>query len=593
MRDFRLDPENPPFVQLWATLPLRVLPHAPIPTEIAAWRTADQWDLSREWFNHRVDGERLLVYGRAMMGLLLAALGLAIYGVTRRLMGDGPALLALATATLWPTLTAHGWLVTSDVPMALLSLLALWSSAEMLLRPNLWRWLAAAGACSLLFLTKFSSVLVLPALVTMAVLAAVRRRDCGAAPRLRAALLGVSVALAVWVSIWGAYGFRFTMFCDDVPDPEQIADLSDARRYLRGYWWTMLQYTTEQRGRVAIPFAVERLERWQALPEAYLYGFTYMYHAAQGRMAYLMGQYSNTGWWYYFPVAFSIKTPIPILLLVAAGAALLLRRTRAKPACVLSTGLLVFGLTYALTSLTSRLNIGERHLLPLYPLLCMIAGAAAPLLRHRTGRIAGCAAGLWLVGSLAWNHPFSLAYFNELAGGPRRADRWLADSNLDWGQDLKRLAAWSRAHPHESIKLAYFGSADPTAYLTCTALPSYMSFEPPAQLAGGTYVISSTILSGTYDELLRPEYWLRADARRALRELATIAHGALRADAPDTARAEFELAKQEYPQTLAKVLISRLRGRPPDELIGRTLKVYRLSEDEVQALVRLQEGGPG
>jgi len=179
-----------------------------------------------------------------------------------------------------------------------------------------------------------------------------------------------------------------------------------------------------------------------------------------GQKAYLLGDVRQDGWWYFFPVALAVKTPIPFLLLFGLGTAAALRlpgpsRRRAlAPAAAAAAILLV--------ALPSRINIGLRHVLPMYPLMAVMAGAGAVALwRWRPDRRLGPAAVALLVG---WQviaglrvHPDYIAYFNEAAG--RHPERILVDSDLDNGQDLWRLADTLRARGVKEVALAYAGSA--------------------------------------------------------------------------------------------------------------------------------------
>jgi 4-amino-4-deoxy-L-arabinose transferase-like glycosyltransferase len=157
-------------------------------------------------------------------------------------------------------------------------------------------------------------------------------------------------------------------------------------------------------------------------------------HDAQGHLSYLLGELSDRGWWYYFPVVFFYKTPLPFLILALWGAALL--RGRAHVAVALMP------LAILLIAMTSSINIGVRHILPLYAPLAMIAAYGAVEIGTRTrdafGRVAFAALLAWLFVGVAVSHPDYLAWFNELAQ-PNPA-RIAVDSNLDWGQDALRLA---------------------------------------------------------------------------------------------------------------------------------------------------------
>jgi tetratricopeptide (TPR) repeat protein len=155
--------------------------------------------------------------------------------------------------------------------------------------------------------------------------------------------------------------------------------------------------------------------------------------------------------------------------------------------------------------MSSPLNIGLRHILPIFPFLLLIVAAAGRELiasRRRMARVAlGAAALFWLVefGSV---YPNTLTFFNQFVGGPRNGFKYLADSNLGWGQGLKSLKRWMNRNGVSHINLAYFGQADPAYHgITCTHLPGAPRFAE--QLVAkprlpGYVAISSTVLSGVY-----------------------------------------------------------------------------------------------
>ena len=153
----------------------------------------------------------------------------------------------------------------------------------------------------------------------------------------------------------------------------------------------------------------------------------------RGRSTFLHGEYSNEGFLLYFPLVLLLKTPVPTLLCASGMTLLWLKEPRRERVWVL-----VPMLGYFLAALTSKTQIGVRHLLPMMPFLVLAAGCGAAALWAKSGA-AACVLGLWLAASALRVHPYQLAYFNELAGGPARGHSWLVDSNLDWGQDLKTL----------------------------------------------------------------------------------------------------------------------------------------------------------
>ncbi|MGC9335495.1 MAG: hypothetical protein ACP5JJ_15190 [Anaerolineae bacterium] len=222
---------------------------------------------------------------------------------------------------------------------------------------------------------------------------------------------------------------------------------------------------------------------------------------ARGHPAFLMGERSGDGWRAYFPIALAIKTPLPTLIAALIGAVWLPLRRRWWD------WLTAFlpGALFMVVAMFSSLNIGYRHILPVVPFLILLLSACAEFPWQRLPfTLAGASLALWLVVGTLRIHPDYLAYFNALAGGPAGGHRYLTDSNLDWGQDLKRLGDYLERRNIEQVHLSYFGNVDPTAYgIRYKPLPSHYSigevegFTPFAP-EPGIYAISVTNLSGQF-----------------------------------------------------------------------------------------------
>ncbi|MBI4051549.1 MAG: hypothetical protein HY400_03495 [Elusimicrobia bacterium] len=186
-----------------------------------------------------------------------------------------------------------------------------------------------------------------------------------------------------------------------------------------------------------------------------------IHRLGEGRSSFLMGEYSLTGFWGYFPVAFSIKTPIPLLLLGFGALFAAVFRREFSPVWVLMPML-----GYFAVALTSKVQIGFRHLLPLFPFFVLMAGHLAGWLFQQRGAAALFVLFLALWQAVGvWRMDFRyLAYFNEWVGGPSKGYQYLVDSNLDWGQELKSLGQELHRLGDPPVYLSYFGSADPAAY---------------------------------------------------------------------------------------------------------------------------------
>jgi hypothetical protein len=220
-------------------------------------------------------------------------------------------------------------------------------------------------------------------------------------------------------------------------------------------------------------------------------------HISGGHRAFLVGDLSQAGWWHYFVVALIIKTPLPILIL-ATTALIGRRRTESwrkeiflwLPAATL----------FAIASYT-RLNIGYRHILPVLPLLLVWGACTAPRWWQRPiTRVLLLLILAWhVMGTLA-QHPDHLAHFNAIIGGSDHGYKYLGDSNLDWGQDLNLLAEYAGQDHDEPVRLAYFGSADLSAYglehLSLLDQEGAAQDFSAANPASGLYAISASHLQG-------------------------------------------------------------------------------------------------
>ena len=158
-----------------------------------------------------------------------------------------------------------------------------------------------------------------------------------------------------------------------------------------------------------------------------------MEHNTKGHTSYLLGNRSEHGWWYYYLVILAVKTPLVFLGLLIFGAVACVRRVWLP---------LAFSLGILLFSLSGGINIGVRHVLPLYIGFSVVAAAGAVRLMERADKAGWAAAALglaliWMAATSVLSHPDYLPYFNALAGD--EPEKIAVDSDLDWGQDINRL----------------------------------------------------------------------------------------------------------------------------------------------------------
>ena len=341
----------------------------------------------------------LLVFG---VPLLVVAFRWA-----RELCGPAAALVALALIVFSPTVLAHAPLLTPDVPLAATGTLALYlfhRADHGAGRP--WGWGLALGLC---LLSKASAWLFAAALVIDAVVMAWRRRDRGILLRVAA---GVLLSYAVLL-----VGYGFNGLLDTKGKTELIARVPDLP-------------LARTAAHIASPF----------FPLPYLKGVATQLGVGWGGWeSYLVGELSRNGWWYYFLVALAVKETIACLLLLAASLIAFRWRQAGREELLLLLPPLLFFVVFSL----GRVQIGIRYVLPAFPMMFIFVSSLARL-RERWTRVA---IGLLLAAHAAAAlraSPDFIAYFNELAGGSKNGYRWLADSNLDWGQNLTRVRAYAR-----------------------------------------------------------------------------------------------------------------------------------------------------
>ena len=598
--DFRLNPEHPPLAKLWAAFPAWIAGWGEPNYDANAWNGtpvsgqpglrsgASEWVFGYEAMNGpvghtaRSDPRALLRSGRIAMllgGLLLGGL---VYSWSRELWGPRGAVGSTFLFALSPTMLAHARLVTTDLPTALGFVATLWAADRWRRQPTPPRLAALAACCGAALIIKFSTLLLLPALglgfsLHLAATPADQRRGFA----LRLVRWVVPAALLVWAIVWAAYGFRFGASPDGYSLNWGVIGSGGRGPGLEG---------------ADLPGWLARLHGWRLLPEAYLYGLAYVLGGAARRLAYLNGVQSIVGWWYYFPIAFGIKTPLSVLgslglgLVVVARGALWRDRRLWFPAA----GILV----YLGVSLASSLNIGHRHLTPIYPLLFVLLGGLVPWACTRSRRILLAVLASIHLAAFVIASPGYLGYFNLIAGGSTGGPRFLLDSNIDWGQDLPSLRGWMDREGIDEVALAYFGTADPLAYgIPHRKILRVHDFAPQMPRSrprvDDWVAISVNLVHGLYydedqevAEAVTGRRWVTGPKVRAwvaLRDQLS-QQGRPHPSLLDWLTEEGLLTAQQrnsVEASLLSPLFKRLAAREPEARAGRSIWIYRIGSDDL------------
>lgn len=457
--DYRLNPEQPPLAKLVGALGLLRL-KAPASVD------AGEWSYGYAFVNQNsIPAASVIERARAGGVILTLLLAVLVWVFSARRYGEGAGLVALTLVAFHPSLLAHGHLVTTDLPGALTLFAGSWAYWSFTRRPSLARAAWVGLLLGIAAASRITGWLLVPSIMALEVL-----RFRNGEKRLALAL---SLLFLAPLAIWASYGFHYAP-------------------------------AAESSGSTADPGFLDPLERLHLLPQAYLSGIEHVaQHNASGHSAYLLGQVSTSGWPYYYLVAFLVKNT-PGFLLGTLGVLWALwrgRRSLFEPSVELHL-LLPAVLMGALASL-GRIQIGERYLLPIYPYLVVLMSSLVPgLLKSRFG-VTLLALGLTghVVPCLLQVPRGYIPYFNFLAGGTDGAYRVLVDSNLDWGQDLPRLARWMREEGVTKVQLGYHGSDNPDRFgIRHEDLPGLHLFSdhPPVQRFEGTVVVSPNLLVGLF-----------------------------------------------------------------------------------------------
>ncbi|MBN1876731.1 MAG: glycosyltransferase family 39 protein [Anaerolineae bacterium] len=492
---------HPPLPNIWVALPLLLQPERPdVYTTVN--RGGEFSAYVRELWPQFGPIERVAFvtrYPNMLLGILLLA---CVTRWTRERFGASGALIAAVAMALDPTMIAHAQLTNTDISIALTTFACFYAvyafNPEV---PQTKRWIQLTLIGLLLGATlaaKGSGIMTLPFVIGIlgwkigqpAGLPIAgptacppttnhKLRNTFHASRITFYVLRFTsyVLLITFLFLWASYGFQL----------ESLPGTS-----------------------LRLPLVAHGQMVWGILTEA-------------GRSAFLMGEQRQGGWWWYFPFAFAIKTPIPLILASLASLILTLHDFRRKPPIL---SLWLFPLIYTAIAIRSGMNIGYRHMLPVLPFLYVGLGRIGELriseLRITNGewrmangvtriayhgqsqvalRFTFYVLFLWLLTGALRIYPFAIAYFNEFAGGPENGYHYLVDSNCDWGQSFIALKRYMEKNAIPQVALSYYTWIDPAIYgINYRPLPPAPEVEPTLARRfdpePGIYAISATPLQG-------------------------------------------------------------------------------------------------
>lgn len=517
--DYRLNPEHPPLIKAISALPLAFM-DLNFPTNSPDWTTEinGQWNVGNQFiYKSGNDADKIVNWSRLGPILLFLILILFTYAWAKEVMGQWWALIPAFLVAFSPNFLAHSHYVTTDIGASLAFFISIYYFVKYYQNPSKKTLIFAGVAFGLAQLLKFSVVLVIPLFIVV-LLALSLAKAISNNPSFIAKLVGFfkeavkNFASLILVFIIGAvviYAVYF-VFTLNYPMEKQF---SDTKAILTSFGGgpggcPISGYRDIEKpvapGRCLADLNISATQNNITRPFAqYVLGVLMVtQRASGGNTAFFMGEVSASGWWYYFPLVFVLKEPLPVLIFVALAlflasikfvkkfrtSGLWQRFTNFVELNLAEFSMLSFIAIYWLYSIKSPLNIGVRHVLPTFPFIYILATLAikhwmknhvelssgflhniSTLLRSLAKNSAKAALVgfllIWLLVETLISYPYFLSYFNEIGGTTMGGYKYVTDSNYDWGQDLKRLDKFVEKNGIDKIAIDYFGGADPKYYM--------------------------------------------------------------------------------------------------------------------------------
>ncbi|HEX6465988.1 MAG TPA: glycosyltransferase family 39 protein [Terriglobales bacterium] len=468
--DTRLNAEHPPLLKMIAAIPL-LFTGARADYSDPSWCGSGglecQWEFGKKFFQvwNRDAFQKIVLLARLPMAGLMLLLGWTIYKLARALAGPRGAAVSLTAFATSPFYLGYGPLVITDIGLCLFVLLSAWTLASLWQRPGLRKLFAFAFSTAGALLTKFSGLLVLPALLLFVLWMWWRRPSSGPL-RPRVGYMAGGVFLAAFLS------YIFYWLTCFRSSPAELANLR---------FHAITNYRAPERVLLFTTKFLNAHPGWtKPLQPLWLYltGIGYL-NAGLSRPTYLLGVHHWHGVWYYFPTVMLFKLSPGMLLLLALLIALAILRGRRKTLDLPAgennrahfAALISYLIVFSAAAMRSRLNIGIRHFsIPITILVVLIAYVvplAASLLAPRINRLAQAAVALLAAScivSALLAYPYYISYYNCFRMDTPKQEI-VAESNLDWGQSLPAVAEFAAKHGAHPVYMDTMSPLDPDAYV--------------------------------------------------------------------------------------------------------------------------------
>lgn len=449
--DFRLNSTGPPLIQELAAIPLLFM-KLKLPLDRPSWINIDRTAFSKEFlYGYNKNSDEIVFFSRLVIVFLSILLGVLIYNFSSKLYGPKGGIFSLFLYSFCPNILAYSGLATQDLGVSLFMTLAIFMLIRYVKRPSLRNLILAGITFGLAQISKFTALILYPLFVVYLALAVFKKYLT-----LKKALGALLVIFILGnLTVWAGYFFEVKpLLKNDIDVPEKINYIHKAVNFI-------FPNGNENLEKSLVKFALNTPIPGGTYIMCMLANINQVFFKKIFTI-FLMGQYSNQGFWHYYPLAFLIKTPLPLILFLIT-AILYFRQGKSRE----PTGeafVILFIISFTFVSFFSRLQLGIRYILPLYPFLYIFVGRISLIKFKKVGIFAVTVLCLWYAIGTFRIYPHYIAYFNETIGGPKNGYKFLRDSSLDYGQDLKGLAKYLKKNNIKNVKLAYFGVADPAYY---------------------------------------------------------------------------------------------------------------------------------
>jgi hypothetical protein len=549
--DDRLNPEHPPLLKDLSAIPL-VFMKLNFPKDSDYWQkyVNGQWDVGRAFlYESGNDADKIIQWARIFPMLLTLATALLVYLLAKKLFGPYWALLPFFLFAFSPVVLAHGHYVTTDLAAAFGTLLIFTFVIPKLINPTPKNLIIAGIILGIAQLCKFSLLIFYPLLILFVLIWEIvhliekKKMQMPIKP-LKQILKALGNLVIVFIISFILIYLLYLPQNINYPQTKQTGDTEEILKSFAGgpdpelktcYTWTG-SLVRQFRCFAEIEILLTKNKITKPFAQYLLGALMVFQRSSGGNTGYFLGKVSAGGWHYYFPIVFLIKEPIPSLIIIFLALFLALKSSLKAAAINIKNKnfwskifswiyqnflifcLLTFVLFYWASSIASPLNIGYRHLMVSIPAIFILSTyqikkwvmgekIQSPFGNNFLFQILFNLNNLkkiifkstFLIILLFWYlletliiSPHFIAYFNEFVGGARNGYKYVVDSNLDWGQDLKRLNQFVEKNKIEKIKVDYFGGGSPSYYLKDKFEPYWSAKGEPEP--GSYLAVSLTFL---------------------------------------------------------------------------------------------------